>query len=289
MSRIHICIIGMGLIGGSLGLALKAASADQFFITAADNNVQSLKLAMERGAADQICTELSQGVKNADIIFICTPVLQIVPIVEQILPFLKKGTIITDVGSTKGYLAEKINAILPAGVCYVGGHPMAGREQSGIEAADKTLFRNKWYIFIPEVSASPEAVEIVRRIIEYTGARITIMKVKDHDHCAAVISHVPHVAAASMVNLLDFSHDADESLKLAGGGFRDTTRIASSNADMWADICLTNAAAITDSLENLRSLLAQVIIDIEKGNRPAIHDFFSMAKKRRDALLNTSL
>ncbi|CUH96879.1 hypothetical protein P22_2991 [Propionispora sp. 2/2-37] len=289
MSKIHICIIGMGLIGGSLGLALKEASYDQFNITAVDNNPQSLKIAVERGAADQICTEPSQGVRKADIVFICTPVLQIVPIVEQILPFLKKETIITDVGSTKEYLAEKINAILPAGISYVGGHPMAGREQSGIEAADKTLFRNKWYIFIPEVSTSLQALKAVTHIIEYTGANITTMKVKEHDRCAAVISHVPHVAAASMVNLLDFSHDADESLKLAGGGFRDTTRIASSNADMWADICLTNGAAITDGLEDLRSLLAQVILDIERGNRQAIHDFFSVAKKRRDALLNMSL
>lgn len=289
MKKLNITIIGMGLIGGSIGLALKEAGQDRFFITAVDASTDTLKLALDRKAADRATSDLTEGVSAADIIFICTPVLQIVPIVEKIAPLVKQGAIITDVGSTKGYLAERINRVLPEGIAYVSGHPMAGREQSGMKAADPLLFINKWYIFVPEVSTSPEAVDAVAELIALTGAYITTMKVKDHDRCSAVISHVPHVAASSMVHLLDFSHDTEESLKLAGGGFRDTTRIASSNADMWADICLTNPKAITDSLQNLRGILLQVIEDIEAGDRQAVHTFFSIAKKRRDALINASL
>lgn len=289
MKKLKITIIGMGLIGGSIGLALKEADPDRFFITAVATRTATLELALERKAADRAIADLTEGVADADIIFICTPVLQIVPIVEKIAPFLKQGTIITDVGSTKGYIAERINHILPSGVFYVSGHPMAGLEQSGMQAADSRLFINKWYILVPEVSTSAEAVNTVAELIALTGAKITTMKVEDHDRCAAVISHVPHVAAAAMVHLLDFSHDMEESLKLAGGGFRDTTRIASSNADMWSDICLTNPQAITDSLQNLRAILSQVIEDIEEGDRQALHTFFSIAKKRRDALINASL
>ena len=285
MKTQHITIIGLGLIGGSLGLALKAAYGEKIHITGIDKEEASMHQALACGAIDKFSSSLPEGVNGADIVFLCTPVLQIVHMVQEILPFLKQGAIITDVGSTKKYIGEALEKILPEGITYIGGHPMTGREQSGILAADKNLFRNKWYIVILNKTTQQDAVDEVCRLAEATGATVTVMDATIHDRCAAVISHVPHVTAAAMVNLLDLYPEKEESLKLAAGGFRDTTRIASSNADMWADICMTNPAAITGSLRNLQGLLGEMIEAMENGDRQFIHDFFAAAKNKRDKLL----
>ncbi|AJQ28164.1 prephenate dehydrogenase [Pelosinus fermentans] len=281
----RITIIGLGLIGGSLGLALKKQCGEELRVTGVDYEQETLELAVQRGAVDYSTNDLKKGVEQADIIFLCTPVLQIIPIVEQILPYVKVGGILTDVGSTKGFLAEKLLCMMPSGVHYVSGHPMTGIERSGIMAADQGLFKDKWYILIPEASTSPEAVEIISQTLTWTGARITTMDLADHDQCAAIISHIPHVVAAALVNLLGKYPALEESFKLVGGGFRDTTRIASSNADMWADICLTNSQPITQSLLQVKELLDEMIQAVEKADRPAIHHFFKRAKVRRDILI----
>jgi len=280
-----ITIVGLGLIGGSLGLAFRNMGGAGVIVTGVDHDQFTLIKAVECGAVDYSTRDLATGVKNADIIFLCTPVLQIIPIVEKMLPYLKAGVILTDVGSTKGFLASRLAVILPAGVHYVSGHPMTGGEQSGITAAHKDLFKGKWYILVPEVSTCPEAMDVINQVLTWTGAKLTTMDIADHDECAAIISHVPHVAAAALVNLLALHPHLEDDFKLVGGGFRDTTRIASSNADMWADICLTNAQPITESLLNLQALLDEVIEAVKKGDRQAIHHFFKRAKIRRDALL----
>ena len=285
MKAKHIAIVGLGLIGGSLGLAFKHQTKSPVFVTGIDQDLDTLKMAFEAKAVDHSTSDLAAGVENADIIFLCTPVLQIVPMVEKMLPYLKAGVILTDVGSTKGFLAEELSAILPANIHYVSGHPMTGGEQSGIMAANKDLFKDKWYILVPEASTCLTAVEAIGQVLAWTGAKLTTMDVADHDQCAAIISHVPHVAAAALVNLLALYPNLEDELKLVGGGFRDTTRIASSNADMWADICLTNAQPITTSLLNLKVLLDEVIEGITSGDRKAVHSFFKRAKIRRDALI----
>jgi len=281
----RITIIGLGLIGGSLGLAFKNMGGTHLILTGIDQDPHTLKKAVECGAVDYSTTDVAAGVENADIIFLCTPVLQIIPIVEKMLPYLKAGAILTDVGSTKGFLAERLSAILPANIHYVSGHPMTGGEQSGITAANKDLFKDKWYILTPEVSTCPEAIAVICQVLTWTGAKLTTMDIVDHDQCAAIISHVPHVAAAALVNLLALYPDLEDELKLVGGGFKDTTRIASSNADMWADICMTNAQPITESLLHLQTLLDEVIHAVKKGDRQAIHHFFTKAKIRRDNLI----
>jgi prephenate dehydrogenase len=285
MRQQQITIIGLGLIGGSLGMALKAAYGDEVCITGIDKDEASMRQAVLCGAVDKIASDLAVGVCNAEVVFLCTPVLQIISMVKQILPFLRPGTIITDVGSTKRYIGEVLEELLPDEIAYIGGHPMTGREKSGITAADKDLFRNKWYIVILNNSASKQAADKVCQLAEATGAMVTVMDAVVHDRCAAVISHVPHVTAAAMVNLLDLYPEKDESLKLAAGGFRDTTRIASSNADMWADICMTNPKAISESLRNLQGLLDEMIAAMENGDREFVHDFFAAAKHKRDKLL----
>jgi len=281
----RIVIIGLGLIGGSLGLAFKQMGGTGVTITGIDEDQYTLNKAIERGAIDHGTNDLAEGVNNADIIFLCTPVLQIIPIVEKIIPFLKAGAILTDVGSTKGFLADTIATILPDGIHYVSGHPMTGRERSGIMAAEIDLFKDKWYILVPEASTCPQAVDEVSQVLAWTGAKLTTMNITEHDQCGAIISHVPHIAAAALVNLLALYPDLEDNFKLVGGGFRDTTRIASSNADMWADICLTNAQPIVDSLLHLQTLLDGVIDAVNEGDRQAIHHFFKRAKIRRDDLI----
>lgn len=287
MKILHVAIVGAGLIGGSLGLALKKQYGSDLFVSALDSCEETCRLAVERGAADEASTDIRASIEGADIIFLSTPVLQIVPMVEKLLPFLKPGAILSDTGSTKQYVWQRLRKLLPPGIHYVSGHPMAGKEHSGIRAADADLFRHKCYVIVEDTGAPPEAIAAVRRLIEATGASVTAMDIEKHDRCASVISHVPHVAAAALVTLLNNSReDIEANLKLAGGGFKDTTRIASSNADMWADICISNPDAISQHLRDLQAILGDVVAAIGRNDRQKIHDYFSAAKQRRDNILD---
>ena len=286
MARLNLAIIGVGLIGGSLGLCLKDKMGDDIYITGQCRTQKSMDLAMEMGAIDFASSDIEEVVKNADVIFLSTPVLQMVPMVEKMLPYLKSGAIITDAGSTKQFIWKSLKEILPPNIYYVAGHPMTGREMSGVTAAKKDLFENKCYVIVENTGAPKEATDKICELVRLTGADLETLDIAQHDRCASVISHIPHVAAAGLVTLLNRSHgDMEACLKLAGGGFKDTTRIASSNADMWADICMTNQEAITNHLKLLQGILAEVIVAIESGDRQAVHDYFAESKKRRDSIL----
>lgn len=287
MDTLHLAIIGVGLIGGSFGLAVKEKLRERVHITGLCRSRSSIEAALRRGAVDEASADAASAVRGADIVYLSTPVLQMVSMVETIRPFLKKGAVVTDAGSTKEYLWNEIPSRLPEGVYYVSGHPMTGKEKSGVEAADKDLFRHKCYVLMEETTAPPEIYQRVADLIKLTGANLATLDVKRHDRCAAVISHVPHVTAAALVTLLDRSGgDLSAALKLAGGGFKDTTRIASSNADMWADICLTNSAAIAEYLRHLTVILEEVVDAVEAGDRAALYDYFTAAKERRDRILD---
>ena len=287
MMRTKLAIIGVGLIGGSLGLALKDVLGEEIYITGLCRTEASMRAAMERGAVDFASSDLKEVVGDADIVYLSPPVLQIVPMVERILPYLKDGAILTDAGSTKGYIYEALHRILPPHVYYVPGHPMTGREKSGVEAATKDLFVGKAYVIIDDETVPQEVKERLMELLMHTRANFTTLDLAQHDRCAAVISHVPHLAAAALVTLLNRSgDDLDSCLKLIGGGFKDTTRIASSNADMWADICMTNGVPIADSLRELQAILGEVITAVERGDRQAVHDYFAASKERRDGILH---
>lgn len=287
MAKLKLAIIGIGLIGGSLGLALKAKLGDDIYIAGLSRTEKSMQLAKERGAVDMVSGDLAAVVKDADIIFLSTPVLSIVPMVKKMLPYLKAGAILTDAGSTKQYIWQHVRKILPPSVYYVAGHPMAGKEKSGVSAADKDLFRHKCYVIVKDTGAPQEVLDKVVELVKLTGANVTTLDIAEHDRCASVISHIPHVTAAALVTLLNRSRDDKEScLKLAGGGFKDTTRIASSNADMWADICMTNGEAINSGLARLQLILGEVMAAIDKGDRQAVYDYFVQAKKSRDMILD---
>ena len=287
MGRLKLAIIGVGLIGGSLGLCLKDKLKDEIFITGLCRTQKSMTTAMELGAVDMATDNLAEVVGEADIIFLSPPVLQIVPMVEKILPYLKKGAVITDAGSTKSYLCREMKKLLPPDVYYIAGHPMTGREKSGVTAANKDLFVGKAYVIIEDEAVPKEYRERLMNVLRLTEANfMTLTSAKEHDRYASVISHVPHVTAAALVTLLNGSGDNLEScLKLIGGGFRDTTRIASSNADMWADICMTNGTEIAADLTRLTGILNEVTAAVERGDRAAVREYFAAAKERRDSIL----
>lgn len=289
MKQLHLAIIGVGLIGGSLGLCLKDKMGDSIYITGLCRTQKSMDAAVALGAVDAVSADVRKVVEEADIVFLSPPVLQILPMVEKILPYLKKGVILTDAGSTKAYIWEYLRKILPDDIYYIAGHPMTGREKSGVQAAKKDLFKGKAYVIVEDTGAPREAHEKLMRVLRHTGANFTELDLESHDRCASVISHVPHVVAAALVTLLNRSGDDMEScLKLIGGGFRDTTRIASSNPDMWADICMTNGKAIVANLHELQSILSEVIEAVEKKDRQAIYDYFDASRKRRDAILENA-
>ena len=166
---------------------------------------------------------------------------------------------------------------------------MTGREKSGVTAAKKDLFVGKAYVIVEDTGAPKEAHEKLMSVLKYTEANFTTLDIAKHDRCASVISHVPHVTAAALVTLLNRSGDDLEScIKLIGGGFKDTTRIASSNADMWADICMTNSTAIVNNLKMLQSIIGEVITACENQDRQAVYDYFTASKARRDSILENA-
>jgi len=284
MSDKVIAILGLGLIGGSLALALQRYGPADLKIIGWDIDSHAVRRAIERQAIHQGVTDWNE-LRDVDFVFLCTPMLQIIPLAKQIVSFLKPGTIISDVGSVKSLLTVEMAAIVPEGIYYIGGHPMTGREQSGIEAAEENLFVNKWYILTPAKKLPAAPFALLQEVVCWTGAKMAVMKPDRHDVYAAVISHLPHVAAASLVNTLGLYGDVDEMLELSGGGFRDTTRIASSNAVMWTDICLTNKAEILQSIKSYQQVLNKLAAAVEQENRQEISLFFTAAKTRRDQLL----
>ena len=288
MEQIKLAIIGVGLIGGSLGLCLKDKLGDKIFVTGLCRSQESMIRAQVLGAVDLATSDLKQVVGDADIVFLSPPVLQIVPMVKKILPHLKPGAILTDAGSTKQFIWQELKKILPPNIFYIAGHPMTGREKSGVDAADKNLFRGKAYVIVKDTGAPDDVKEKLMNILRLTEANFLEIELAKHDRCASLISHVPHLTAAALVTLLnDAGDDLDSCLKLIGGGFKDTTRIASSNADMWADICMTNGEAISTHLRDLQKILGNVITAIEQHDRQAIHTYFAKSKERRDKILET--
>lgn len=283
---LKLAILGVGLIGGAFGMALKSALKNDIFITGSDLTAENLENAISLQAIDQGFLDPTVCVHDADIIYLSTPVLQIVPLVKKILPYVKSGAILTDSGSTKSYVAKQIMDLLPEDIYYVAGHPMTGREKSGVCAAHKDLFVNKCYVIVKDTKAPPQALAKIIDLIKLTKANITTLTLAEHDRCASIISHVPHIAAAALVNLLGQNpQDMASCLTLAGGGFKDTTRIASSNADMWADICISNREPIIAHLAQLQSLLGGMITAIAQKDRQTIHNYFSESKARRDMIL----
>lgn len=277
-----IAIIGVGLIGGSIGMAAKARGLARKII-GIGRDPRKLHRAQELAAIDTYTTDLLAGVAEADIIFICTPVRAVVPFIRAIAPVLKEGAIVTDVGSTKSEITKAADAILPEGRSFVGGHPMAGSESEGVEAALPYLFLNKTYVITPSGSTDVMALNTLVQFAEAIGSQVILMSPEEHDRSAAVISHLPHILSASILRLADEEQTRSGNVfQLAAGSFRDLTRVSSSPPEIWVDICLSNKEAITSAIKRFEDILVDVRTAIENEDTDAIERLFAEARELRN-------
>lgn len=276
-----ITIVGVGLIGGSLGLAIKAL-ADAPHIIGVARRDETIKKALEAGAIDEGFTSIKEAVRDADLIFVATPIAAIVDTIGSIIPYLKPGTIVTDVGSTKSKIVRSIEQSLPKQLHFIGGHPMAGSEQQGVAFASATLFKNSYYLLTPTEKTNTVAFKKLHSLLTSIGAQVLAIDPEKHDKIVSTISHLPHILSASLVNLANQQTKETKSLLLvAAGGFRDMTRIAASDPDMWRDICIENADAILDALDEFKKNLILFKEYIEKHDKDKLWTQFKEAQSVR--------
>ncbi|MFO7982633.1 MAG: prephenate dehydrogenase/arogenate dehydrogenase family protein [Desulfuromonadales bacterium] len=280
-----LTIVGVGLIGGSLAMALKEAGAVDEVIGVGRGRA-NLETALELGVVDEFTQELQEGVKDADVVFLATPVLTLPRVAEDVLPFMKAGAVLTDGGSVKGSVVRDIEPLLPDEVHFVPGHPIAGTEKSGAEAAFPDLYRGKRCILTPTDRTDAGALDLIRRMWQTTGSEVVVMDVEKHDRILGAISHLPHMVAYSLVNSVE-SYDRYEEniLEYSAGGFRDFTRIASSDPTMWRDIALTNREALVEMMEQFEKFFAELKEDVRAGDAEKLFEFFLRSKNSRDAIL----
>lgn len=277
-----LSILGVGLIGGSLAKAAKSAGLCQK-VVGYGRCSKSLQRAVDLGVIDQMTANIPDAVKNADFVLLATPVGAIESLLKQATGYFKSNAVITDVGSTKGSVVEAVRRALgevPGN--FVPGHPIAGTENSGVEYADAKLFDGRRVILTPLENTNSDAVLRVRQIWEGVGSIVSEMAVNHHDEVLAATSHMPHMLAYLMVDTLSKMDARHEVFKYAASGFRDFTRIASSDPVMWRDICLANSDALLSALEEYSSELMQLRNAIEAKDDEYLMALFSRSKAVRD-------
>ncbi len=275
-----IVIIGVGLIGGSIGLAVKQRKLAKTVLGICRRKV-SAKAALKARAVDVATSSYEKGLKGADLIIVATPVGKIVDAVKRITKFSKKKVIVTDVGSTKEKIVKEASRILPRHIKFIGAHPMAGSEKSGIQNADKNLFVNSICILTKTSKTDKRALGIVKKFWQGLGASCRILSPAEHDYYISLISHLPHIVAASLAAAVSTE---PKSLNYASTGFKDTTRIAASEPNLWQDIFMTNRIRILSSLAGFKKMLAQIEHSIRVGDGKYLKNVLMKSKKVRDKL-----
>jgi prephenate dehydrogenase len=277
-----ITIIGVGLLGGSIGLAVRhgrlAGEVAGFVRRAA-----SMKDCEKVGALDYATTDLLAAVSNADLIILCTPLAQMRLLAEQILPALKRGAIVTDVGSVKAGVVRELESIIAkAGAHFIGSHPMAGGEKMGVLAARADLYANAVCVVTSTKKSNAGAVRKVGQFWKSLGARVLKLDAAQHDLLVSRSSHLPHVIAATLANLVLNPAAPKTQAALCATGFRDTTRIASGSPEMWRDIALANRHNLSKALAAFETELKKFQIALKRGDVMAVENFYTTAKQRRD-------
>lgn len=285
----RIAILGTGLIGGSLGLAWQERRPDVTIV--GNDRPEVLEEAEERGAIDAKAADPVSAVEDADLVVLATPLATGLRVLEAIADHLDEGTLVTDVASVKQPVLDQAQDVLPDDVHFLGGHPMAGAEHSGIEHADPLLFENAIYALCLPGDASEDDLDgplaPVVDFVEATGARPLLLDAARHDRLVAAVSHLPQILAVSLVNTVTDTEDEDDrdlALKLAGGGFRDMTRIAASPFDMWRDILVGNEGAIHDALSRFRRTLRELRNRLIEQDLDQLEQAFVDAQTGRDAI-----
>jgi prephenate dehydrogenase len=279
-----VTIIGVGLIGGSLAKVMRTQRIAGE-IHGAGRSRETLERAIKLGVIDHMGQSSSNAVEHADLVVLATPVGTFETIVREIAHHLKKGSVLTDVGSVKGDLVRTIEGLLPAGVHYVPSHPIAGREKHGVEAATDTLFQGAKCIITPTERTDVGALDAIRELWTAAGMNVVTMGPEQHDHIFAAVSHLPHAAAYAMVGTVaEFSAGAENYMAFSGAGFRDFTRIAASSPEMWRDICLLNGKNILEMIEHYQFALNKIRKAIKHSDGARLERIFSEASDLRKGL-----
>ncbi|WP_054957208.1 prephenate dehydrogenase [Paenibacillus dakarensis] len=280
----NIAIFGVGLIGGSLALCFKGKPG--ITVTGYAHTQQYAQEVAARGVVDQVTMSAEEAARNADFIFLCVPVGNLEEYITLLstLP-LKPGCIITDVGSTKASIAECAEKLILRDACFIGGHPMAGSERSGVAAASYLLFENAYYVLTPAQGVPEAKVEALANMLSHTRAHIVTVEPHLHDQIVGAISHLPHIIAVALVNqICGYNDDNPLYQTLAAGGFRDITRIASSDPIVWRDILLNNRKVMIPLLEDWNNHIMQFMDMLQKEDGFAIEQAFRQAGEFRNEL-----
>ncbi len=278
----RLCIIGVGLIGGSLARDLRREKLVGE-VVGASRNASNLKRAVALGVIDRYDTDIGAAVKDADMVVVAVPLGAMGDVFRALEGKLDAGTVVTDVGSAKGsVLAAAADAFGKVPDFLVPAHPIAGTEHSGVDASLEGLFKGRMVIITPAPETRADAVERVKAMWQATGAAVTEMEITHHDEVLAATSHLPHMLAYTLVDVLGRMEERVEIFRYAAGGFRDFTRIASSDPQMWHDICFANRDALVHALEHFSDDLNEVIDAVRRGDSEAIKSLFTRAKALRD-------
>lgn len=292
MNQKNIGFIGFGLIGGSIARVLKknCPACRIYVYNARHPQIKpGLLLAKKEGTIDSIESTLEENFGKCDIIFLCAPVLSNIEYLQKLKPLIKNDCIITDVGSVKGNIHEAVLK-LDMEENFIGGHPMAGSEKTGYENSTLTLLENAYYLLTPTKKAPQKSIDTMTELAKLAGAIPVVLDAKEHDDITAAISHVPHIIASSLVNMVREQDDSQERMHaFAAGGFRDITRIASSSPVMWENICITNKDSICKFLDIFTNSLMQFKETLLKEDTAAILNFFDEAKEYRNSIPNKSV
>lgn len=284
----RLCIIGVGLIGGSIARAARLNGLSQTIVGfGRPEDLANLQTAKQLGVIDEYYLDLAEAVKNVDCVVIATPVASIKAIFTLLQPLWSAQTIYTDVGSTKGSVlaaAEQVFGEIPPNL--VPAHPIAGAEQSGVEASLDDLFVGKRLIITPTDNTSPQALQAIKTLWEKLGSLVSVMDAKHHDGVLAATSHLPHLLAFALVDMLGRKDEQNEIFKYAAGGFRDFTRIASSDPTMWLDICLANRDELIPLIEELKTELGVIQNTLQNQNGQQLFQTFTYAKNARQRFLD---
>jgi prephenate dehydrogenase len=285
----QMTILGVGLIGASLAQSCRQRKLVKT-IVGFGRNADNLKKAQERNIIDSGSTDLKTAVEGSDLIVLCAPVGVLVERVREMIPFLPNGCIITDAGSVKGSLVEEIDALMPDSIFYVGAHPIAGGERSGLEAASADLLTGAKCIITPTGNTQAKALQRVAGFWAEVGMQTITMDAHEHDTVFGALSHLPHVVAYALMNTVANVKTAghEDILSMPGGGLKDITRIASSDPVMWRDICLANKLPVVTLINQFQDTLENIKTLIEQDQAEALQATFAHANVHRGKLVETN-
>ncbi len=284
--QITIGFLGLGLIGGSIARAIRHSHPETVIRVYTRRKNPDLEQGMKEGIISSLHYDINEEFSDCNVIFLCAPVLRNIEFLDRIKPFLNKDCILTDVGSVKGNIHEAVtNCGLDSH--FIGGHPMAGSEKYGFNNSSADLLQNAFYILTRTPQTTDSQLDTLRCLLTCTGCRFVVLDPKEHDEATAAISHMPHVIAATLVNTVRENDSSEEYMKqFAAGGFKDTTRIASSSPEMWESICLSNKESIDIFLGYFIDKLSEFRAYIANDDGEKIREQFRTAGEYRDSLYN---